>query len=90
MKGLLEHIRVLDLSRLLPGAQCSQLLADLGARVLKVEEPVRGDCMRRINPHVFSVMNRNKMSITLNLTRINRKSSKLKAKDTTSQRVSKS
>ncbi len=69
MKRLLEHIRVLDLSRLLPGAQCSQLLADLGARVLKVEEPGTGDYMRRINPPVFNAMNRNKMSMTLNLKR---------------------
>jgi alpha-methylacyl-CoA racemase len=67
MKRFLEHIRVLDLSRLIPGAQCSQLLADLGARVLKVEEPGRGDYIRQINPHVFAALNRNKMSMTLNL-----------------------
>ena len=67
MKGLLKHIRVLDLSRLIPGAQCTQLLVDLGARVLKVEEPLRGDYMRELNPHVFHAMNRNKMSMTLNL-----------------------
>jgi len=67
MKGLLKHIRVLDLSRLIPGAQCTQLLVDLGAHVLKVEEPLRGDYMRELNPHVFHALNRNKMSMTLNL-----------------------
>lgn len=67
MKGLLKHIRVLDLSRLIPGAQCTQLLVDLGARVLKVEEPLRGDYMRELNPPVFNAMNRNKRSMTLNL-----------------------
>ena len=67
MKSLLSHIRVLDLSRLIPGAFCTQLLADLGARVLKVEEPGRGDYMRQINPWVFGTVNRNKKSLSLNI-----------------------
>jgi len=67
MKRFLQHIRVLDLSRLIPGAQCTQLLADLGARVLKVEEPKKGDYLRQINPYVFGTLNRNKLSMTLNL-----------------------
>jgi len=67
MKRLLEHICVLDLSRLLPGAYCTQLLADLGARVLKIEQPGPGDYMRRLNPALFGALNRNKDSMTLNI-----------------------
>jgi crotonobetainyl-CoA:carnitine CoA-transferase CaiB-like acyl-CoA transferase len=67
MKALLSHIRVLDLTRLIPGAFCTQLLADLGARVLKVEEPGRGDYIRDINPWVFGTINRNKKSLSLNI-----------------------
>jgi alpha-methylacyl-CoA racemase len=67
MKTLLSHIRILDLSRLIPGAFCTQLLADLGARVLKVEEPGRGDYMRHLNPWVFGTVNRNKKSLSLNI-----------------------
>ena len=46
MPGALAGVRVLDLSRLLPGPYCSLLLADLGADVIKVEEPGRGDYAR--------------------------------------------
>lgn len=67
MIRLLDRIRVLDLSRLLPGGYCTQLLADLGAAVLKVEEPGRGDYLRQVNPWVFGAMNRNKKSIALDL-----------------------
>ena len=69
----LEGIRVLDLTRLLPGPFCSMLLADMGADVVKVEEPGRGDYMRWYPPLrdgqsvVFNAVNRNKRSITLNL-----------------------
>ena len=46
MKTLLSHVRVLDLTRFYPGAFCTQLLADLGADVLKIEAPRFGDGMR--------------------------------------------
>jgi crotonobetainyl-CoA:carnitine CoA-transferase CaiB-like acyl-CoA transferase len=69
----LSGIRVLDLTRLLPGAFCTMLLADMGADVIKVEEPDRGDYMRWTPPLVdgqsvlFNALNRNKRSVTLNL-----------------------
>ena len=72
-QGALAGIRVLDLSRLLPGAFCSQMLADLGAEIIKVEEPGRGDYNRafppiaRVESGSFLLLNRNKKSITLNL-----------------------
>ncbi len=46
----LEGVRVLDLSRLLPGGFCSLLLADFGAEVLKVEDTGMGDYVRRRPP----------------------------------------
>lgn len=69
----LTGIRVLDLTRLLPGAFCTQLLAEMGAEVIKVEEPGTGDYMRWMPPLVdgqsalFNAVNRNKKSIELNL-----------------------
>ncbi len=69
----LTGLRVLDLTRLLPGAFCTMLLADMGADVVKVEEPARGDYMRWTPPLVdgqsalFNALNRNKRSLTLNL-----------------------
>jgi crotonobetainyl-CoA:carnitine CoA-transferase CaiB-like acyl-CoA transferase len=69
----LTGIRVLDLTRLLPGAFCTMLLADMGAEVIKVEDPDRGDYMRWTPPLVdgqsalFNSLNRNKKSLTLNL-----------------------
>jgi crotonobetainyl-CoA:carnitine CoA-transferase CaiB-like acyl-CoA transferase len=69
----LTGIRVLDLTRLLPGAFCTMLLADQGADVIKVEEPDRGDYMRWYPPLVdgqsvaFNSLNRNKRALTLNL-----------------------
>src|SRR5260370_28377156 len=69
----LSGIRVLDLTRLLPGAFCTMLLADMGADVIKVEEPATGDYMRWTPPLVdgqsalFNAINRNKRSLTLNL-----------------------
>jgi alpha-methylacyl-CoA racemase len=74
----LHGIRVLDLSRLLPGGFCSLLLADLGAEVLKVEDTGMGDYIRWSPPYVegaqdsaksalFLSLNRNKRSIRIDL-----------------------
>ena len=70
----LTGVRVLDLSRLLPGGQCTLMLADMGADVIKVEEPVRGDYIRLASPfdeHGVSPLhlcyNRNKRSLALDL-----------------------
>jgi alpha-methylacyl-CoA racemase len=74
----LAGIRVLDLSRLLPGGFCSLLLADLGAEVLKVEDTGMGDYIRWSPPYVegaqdsaksalFLALNRNKRSIRVDL-----------------------
>src|SRR5437879_1752095 len=74
MSQPLRGIRVLDLSRLLPGAYASQMLADFGADVIKVEEPGSGDYGRFMPPQgpggmslYFTAINRNKRSITINL-----------------------
>ncbi|MFU8804867.1 MAG: CaiB/BaiF CoA transferase family protein [Bradymonadaceae bacterium] len=72
-KPYLSGLKVLDLSRLLPGPFCTLLLADMGAEVIKVEDPRGGDYARYYPPHVgdvgafFGALNRNKRSITLNL-----------------------
>jgi alpha-methylacyl-CoA racemase len=63
----LTGIMVLDLTRLLPGPLATQWLADMGATVIKVEEPGEGDYMRTLNPVAFPLINRGKKSITLNL-----------------------
>ena len=63
----LTGITVLDLSRLLPGPLATQWMADMGATVIKVEEPGQGDYMRTLNPVAFPLINRGKKSITLNL-----------------------
>jgi alpha-methylacyl-CoA racemase len=78
VSGPLEGVRVLDLSRLLPGGFCSLLLADFGAEVLKVEDTGMGDYVRWSPPYhdgaedsaksaLFLARNRGKRSIRLNL-----------------------
>lgn len=72
MPHALQGITVLELSRLLPGALATQMLADLGAEVIKVEQPGTGDYQRDLPPKnvrdsaSFLLCNRNKRSITLN------------------------
>jgi alpha-methylacyl-CoA racemase len=63
----LSGIRVLDLTRLLPGAMCTLLLADLGADVIKIESHDGGDYARVITPYFFALSNRNKRSAIINL-----------------------
>jgi crotonobetainyl-CoA:carnitine CoA-transferase CaiB-like acyl-CoA transferase len=68
MDGPLQGIRVLDLTRLLPGAYATLILADLGADVIKIEDPRGGDGMRRTAGGLFfDRLNRNKRSVTLDL-----------------------
>jgi crotonobetainyl-CoA:carnitine CoA-transferase CaiB-like acyl-CoA transferase len=74
MAGLpLEGIRVLDLTRLIPGAFCTAILGDAGAEVIKIEEPETGDYERQIHPFInkiasrFLILNRNKKSMAINL-----------------------
>ena len=71
----LKRIRVLDLSRVIAGPFCSMTLADLGAEVIKVEIPGRGDDARAYPPFIngvssyFLSLNRGKKSVTMNLKR---------------------
>jgi formyl-CoA transferase/CoA:oxalate CoA-transferase len=70
----LETVKVLDLSRAVAGPYCTLLLADMGAQVVKIEQPTTGDDTRRWGPpfqggesSYFMSVNRNKRSLTLNL-----------------------
>lgn len=71
----LQGVRVLDLSRLLPGPFATMVLADLGATVDKIEDPHGGDYLRHVPPLVggasgaFHVLNRGKRSAVLDLKR---------------------
>lgn len=73
MKSSLEGLKVLDLSRVLAGPYCTMLLADLGATIIKVEQPGSGDDSRAFAPFIgkesayFMSLNRGKKSICLNL-----------------------
>ncbi len=83
MTTALGHLRVLDLTRVLAGPWCTQLLADLGADVIKVERPGSGDDTRSWGPPYLTdaegrdtseaayylAANRNKRSITVDITR---------------------
>lgn len=72
-KGLLDGVRVLDLTRVLAGPYCGMMLADMGAEVIKIELPGRGDDSRKNGPFVngesayYMNLNRNKRGMTLNL-----------------------
>ena len=69
----LAGVRVLDLSRLLPGPFCTMILADLGAEVIKIEDLEGGDYMRAFPPFIdgrsayFLALNAGKKSLALNL-----------------------
>lgn len=69
----LEGIRVLDLTHMLPGPFCTMLLADMGAEVIKVENPHGGDGFRGRAPYLkhegtaFLMLNRNKKSVIVDL-----------------------
>jgi crotonobetainyl-CoA:carnitine CoA-transferase CaiB-like acyl-CoA transferase len=83
MKAALEGVRVLDLSRVLAGPMATQILADLGAEVVKIERPRVGDDTRRWGPPFvrdrsrretadstyFACCNRGKRSVTVDLSR---------------------
>lgn len=72
-KGPLDGVRVLDLSRLLPGPFLTMVLSDLGADVVKVEDPRIGDYLRQLGPSRagfsgrFLAVNRDKRSVALDL-----------------------
>lgn len=82
MTGALSHLRVLDLSRVLAGPWAGQILADLGATVIKVEQPGKGDDTRAWGPPYlkdraghdttesayFLCANRGKQSVTIDIT----------------------
>jgi len=71
--GALQGIRILDLTHVLAGPFCTMMLADLGAEVIKIEIPGKGDDARRYLPFIksesayFMNVNRNKKGITINL-----------------------
>lgn len=81
--GCLSHIRVLDLSRVFAGPWSGQMLADLGAEVIKIERPETGDDARRLGPPFlrddegretrdtgfFLSANRNKKSVTVDISK---------------------
>jgi crotonobetainyl-CoA:carnitine CoA-transferase CaiB-like acyl-CoA transferase len=83
MAGALSHIRILDLSRILAGPTTTQVLADLGAEVIKIERPEVGDDTRQWVPPVlrnargedtgeaayYACVNRNKKSVTVNISK---------------------
>jgi len=83
MTGPLDGIRVFDMTRILAGPSCTQMLGDLGADVIKIERPGSGDDTRKFAPPFltdpdgndtgesayFSCANRNKRSVTLDLTK---------------------
>ncbi|WGH85783.1 CaiB/BaiF CoA transferase family protein [Auritidibacter ignavus] len=74
VRGPLTGVRVIEMGQLIAGPFCGQLLGDLGAEVIKIEDPVRGDPLRQWGQARvagdslwWSVLARNKKSVTLNL-----------------------
>lgn len=84
----LHDIKVLDLTRLLPGPMCTLHLADMGADVIRIEDPKSGDYARSIPPiqkknsSFFLSINRNKRSVTIDLTKPEGKKIFLKLSET--------
>lgn len=72
-RGALENVRVLDLTRVLAGPYCTMMLADMGAEVIKIEIPGKGDDTRHFGPFqngeslYYANVNRNKKGVTLDL-----------------------
>ena len=76
LKPPLDGVRILDFSRIIAGPLCTQQLADMGAEVIKIENPDGGDDTRRLTTpgahglsHFFLAFNRNKKSVALDLTK---------------------
>ena len=69
----LEDVVILDLTRVVAGPFCTSMLGDMGARVIKIENPKGGDDSRAYGPYVngesayFAMHNRSKEGVTLNL-----------------------
>lgn len=82
MGGALAHIKVIDLSRVLAGPCCTQILGDLGAEIIKIERPAQGDDTRKWGPPFlqdaagrdtgesayYLAANRNKKSVAIDIT----------------------
>ena len=80
-QAALPHLKVLDLTRVLAGPWCTQMLADMGADVIKIEKPINGDDTRHWGPpflqdaqgkdtthaSYFTTCNRNKRSVTMDI-----------------------
>lgn len=71
--GALQGVRILDLTRVLAGPYCTMILSDMGAEIIKIEQPIKGDDTRHLGPFVngesmyYMTNNRNKYGVTLNL-----------------------
>ncbi len=71
--SLLNNIKIIDLTRFVAGPHCTLVLSDLGAEVIKIEKPGKGDDLRIIGPKLLetslwaAVLNRGKKSVSLNL-----------------------
>lgn len=69
MNEVLAGVRILDLTTALAGPSATKILADLGAEVIKVENPGGGDYTRTLMPYIFESHNRNKRSVAINIKR---------------------
>ncbi|MBR0090800.1 MAG: CoA transferase [Lachnospiraceae bacterium] len=73
IQGALSDLVVLDLTRVVAGPFCTSMLGDMGARIIKIENPKGGDDSRAYGPHIngesayFAMLNRSKDGVTLNL-----------------------